>query len=93
MSNEMGGSMRDVMPGVAGFIDACRVAFGAEEVDGWIRAGMKDGTFWAEEAGHTVGVKPEESTNRMNVGQWLEGCKLIEQDRMRRVAADKKGRW
>lgn len=93
MSGEVGGSMRDAMPNVAAFIDACRVSFGVAEVDGWIRAGTKDGTFWAAENGYTVGVKPAESTDRTNAGQWLEGCKLIEQDRMRREAADKKRRW
>lgn len=82
--------MRDAMPNVAAFIDACRVSFGAAEVDGWIRAGLKDGTFWAEESGHRVGVRQAESTDRTNAGQWLDGCKLIKQDQRRRELADKK---
>jgi hypothetical protein len=93
MSGEVGGSMRDAMPNVTAFIDACRVSFGAVEVDGWIRAGLKDGTFWAAENGHTVGVKPVESTDRMNAGQWLKGSETIELDRVRRLAADKGRRW
>lgn len=84
--------MRDVMPGVAGFVDACRDAFGVEEVDGWIRAGLKDGTFWAEENGHTVGVRPPESGNRTSAEQWLKGSETIDLDRLRRLAADMKSR-
>jgi hypothetical protein len=32
-----------------------RAAFGREEVDGWIRAGLQDGSFRASENGHQVG--------------------------------------
>ncbi len=80
------------MPGVSGFVDACRDAFGVAEVDGWIRAGLKDGTFWAEENGYTVGVRPPESGNRTSAEQWLKGSETIELDRLRRLAADRESR-
>lgn len=92
MSAAENGSMREAMPQVTEFIDACRDAFGAADVDRWIRAGLKDGTFWAEEAGHTVGVKPAESPDRISLGEWLKGTELIEWDQARRKAADAKSR-
>lgn len=92
MSADENGSMREAMPQVTEFIDACRDAFGVAEVDGWIRAGLKDGTFWAEEGGYTVGVRQAESADRVNAGDWLRGSELIELDRKRRVAVDAKGR-
>lgn len=92
MSVGENGSMREAMPQVAEFIDACRDAFGTAEVDGWIRAGLQDGTFWAEENGHTVGVRQPESPDRVSLGQWLKGNELIEWDRKRRAVVDAKGR-
>jgi hypothetical protein len=47
--------MRQRMPKVTAWIDALRDAFGRDEVDGWIRDGMANGTFRAEENGHVVG--------------------------------------
>lgn len=83
--------MRDSMPEVTGFIDVCREAFGVAQVNGWIRAGLKDGSFWAEEGGHTVGVKPVEAVSYTTADQWLKGSELIELDKRRRAAADAKG--
>jgi hypothetical protein len=54
-----GGSMRDRMPQCAAFVDAFREAFGAAEVTEWVRSGIARGTFYAEEAGHTIG-KPND---------------------------------
>ena len=49
--------MREAMPSVAQFIDAMREAFGAEEIDGQIRRGMKgEPVFHAEEGGRSVGT-------------------------------------
>lgn len=50
--------MRDAMPGCAAIMDDLRSAFGAAEVDGWIRDGLRTGTFHAVEGEHTVG-KPQ----------------------------------
>lgn len=47
--------MRQLMPKVTAWIDALREAFGRDEVDGWIRDGLANGTFHAEENGHVVG--------------------------------------
>lgn len=54
-------SMREAMPKTAAFIDDLRAAFGAELIDGQMRAALTDGkpTFWASENGHQVGVKPD----------------------------------
>lgn len=48
--------MRQAMPKVAEFIDACREVFGDEPVHRAIRNGMAGGTdFYASEGGHTLG--------------------------------------
>ncbi len=49
---------RAAMPLVTAWIDDLRGAFGAEIIDGQIRAATRDGlpTFYASEAGKTVGV-------------------------------------
>ena len=49
--------MRDKMPLVATWFDDLRAAFGKEVIDSGIRLGIKNGTFYATEKGHTVGVK------------------------------------
>ena len=50
--------MREAMPKVAEFIDACREAFGDEAVHRAIRNGMAGGTdFYASEGGHTIGCQ------------------------------------
>lgn len=52
------------MPTVAGWLDDLRAVFGTEEVDGWIRVGLAQGTFYAEENGHVVGVEQDHSGYR-----------------------------
>lgn len=52
--------MRARMPTVAAFIDELRAAFGKDEVDGWIRAGLRNGSFRAEENGHVIGGQRRE---------------------------------
>ena len=50
-------SMRDKMPGVSAFIDAMREAFGKEEIDKQIRAGLKgEPVFYARENGYVLGT-------------------------------------
>lgn len=50
-------SMRDSMPTVAAWIDDLRAAFGADQVNGSIMAGLAGlPTFYAEEAGHQLGT-------------------------------------
>lgn len=49
--------MRKEMPDTAAFVDAMRQAFGGDVIDDAIRAGMRgETTFWASEAGRTVGT-------------------------------------
>lgn len=52
------GRMRSAMPTVAGWIDELRQAFGADQVDPSIRAGLRGepNKFWAKEGGHQLGV-------------------------------------
>lgn len=57
----MSGSMRDRMPECAAFIDDLRRVFGAEDVNGWITRGIRDGTFYASENGHEIG-KPADTS-------------------------------
>lgn len=56
------GRMREAMPTVAGWIDELRRAFGADQVDPSIRAGMRGepNRFWAMEGGHELGTQFEE---------------------------------
>lgn len=57
----MAKSLRETMPETAAFIDACREAFGIENVDPSIKAGIEgQPTFWACENGITVGTKSED---------------------------------
>lgn len=52
--------MREAMPGIAGWIDGLRDAFGADSVDGQIRKGMRgEPTFCAIENGQEVGRRSE----------------------------------
>jgi len=54
---KVSGSMRDRMPATAAFIDDLREAFGAGQIDGAIRSGMKGRPhFWASENGNTIGT-------------------------------------
>ncbi len=51
------GSMREQMPVVTAWIDQMRAAFGAQHIDGVIKAGMRgEPVFFASENGHTVGT-------------------------------------
>lgn len=51
-------NLRAAMPKTAAWIDALRAAFGADQIDASIRAGMKGGTaFHASENGHEIGSK------------------------------------
>lgn len=46
------------MPETAAFIDACRDAFGADEINASIKAGLAGKpTFYASENGRTVGTQ------------------------------------
>lgn len=50
--------MRQAMPKVAEWIDACREAFGAETINRAIRNGMAGGTdFYASEGGNVIGCQ------------------------------------
>lgn len=59
MSEQGNGSMREAMPAVAAFIDGLRDAFGADQVDPSIRAGLRGepNKFWASEAGVELGTQ------------------------------------
>lgn len=51
-------NLRAAMPCTAAWIDALRAAFGADQIDPSIRAGMKGGcAFHACENGHEIGGK------------------------------------
>ncbi len=58
MSERGNGSMREAMPTVAGWIDDLRSAFGADQVDPSIRAGLRGepNRFWAKEGAHELGT-------------------------------------
>lgn len=58
MSEQGNGSMREAMPAVAAFIDGLREAFGADQVDPSIRAGLRGepNRFHAREGAHELGT-------------------------------------
>jgi len=64
--SESKGSMRGEMPTVAAFIDDLRAAFGADQVDPSIRAGLRGepNKFWAREGGHELGTQFEPTGKR-----------------------------
>ena len=50
--------LRQAMPKVAEWIDACREAFGAETINRSIRNGLAGGTdFYAREGGNVIGCQ------------------------------------
>ena len=59
MSEQSKRPMREVMPTVTAFIDDLREAFGADQVDPSIRAGMRGepNRFFAREGGHELGTQ------------------------------------
>jgi len=61
--------LRQTMPTVAAWIDELREAFGADQINPSIKAGM-DGqpTFWAEENGQQVGTKPRKRVEKPSCG-------------------------
>lgn len=59
-------NLRTEMPTCAQFIDDLRTAFGDQAVNGWIRAGMADGSFHASENGHTIGGALVEPANAVS---------------------------
>jgi hypothetical protein len=51
-------SLRDQMPQVTAFVDDLRAAFGAGEIDGAIRAGLRGRPFfYAREGDHELGTR------------------------------------
>jgi hypothetical protein len=56
--------MRDKMPTVAAFIDELRAALGVDVVDEAIRRGLRNGTFYAREAGFEVGAPVVDEPDR-----------------------------
>lgn len=58
MSKPMRQNLRDCMPQTAAFIDFCREAFGAEQINAEIKKGMAGlpGHFHASENGQTAGT-------------------------------------
>jgi hypothetical protein len=63
--------MRLAMPTVAAFVDGLRAAFGADEVDGWIRDGLKRRSgagFYASEAGAQIGQRVQAQGARHGAG-------------------------
>jgi len=51
----MSGSLRDVMPQCAAWIDDLREAFGRDAIDQAIRDGLRRGGFCCQENGETYG--------------------------------------
>ena len=52
------GNLRETMPTVAGWIDELRDAFGADDINASIRAGLQgQPTFYASEGGIEVGTR------------------------------------
>lgn len=63
-------SLREAMPIVTEFIDACREAFGAEMVNTQIRLGMQGAeTFYASENSIEIGTKFKEPKVFLTVDQ------------------------
>ena len=60
------GRMREAMPTVAAFVDGLREAFGADQVDRSIRAGLRGepNKFWAREGAHELGTPFEREVGR-----------------------------
>lgn len=80
-------NLRQAMPQTAGFIDAMRAAFGADQIDTSIRAGMKGGTaFYASENSHEIGRNDE------RVGIPLSQCVLKRNDASNEAASAKNAR-
>jgi hypothetical protein len=83
----MSRNLRTEMPGTAAWIDTLRAAFGADQIDPSIRAGMKGGTsFHASENGHEIGRKDEMA------GIPLSQCQLTRDEAFSEAASAKNAR-
>lgn len=57
MTEKRPANLRSQMPGVTAWIDSLRDAFGAEEINAFIKSGMAGvPVFYASENGHQVGT-------------------------------------
>lgn len=80
------GNLRETMPTVAGWVDDMRTAFGAEAINGAIRAGLQgQPTFWASENGVEIGTRDERR------GITLNRIRLASDDRAQDEAMKKGG--
>ena len=71
----MSKNLRAEMPETAAFIDACRAAFGAEQINASIKAGLAgQPTFYARENGHEIGTRaPYSAENSIKLSDTLIG--------------------
>jgi len=68
--------LRLAMPGVAGFIDDLRAAFGASGIDAAIKGGMQGrDTFWAREGGQEIGRRAAEGQG-ITYGQYFHDIRV-----------------
>ncbi|WP_341674968.1 hypothetical protein [Niveibacterium sp. SC-1] len=79
--------MREKMPLCAEWVDALREAFGADEINTAMRAGLKDGSCWFREGEHYVG-KPgaEEASERLSAEHGVSGDALVVSTAAQRAA-------
>lgn len=65
------GFMREAMPVVSAWIDDLRLAFGRDDVTRWVREGLADGTFYAAENGHEIGVLAPAPENAISLAEMV----------------------
>lgn len=65
-------SVRNDMPKVMAWIDGLREAFGADLINGQVRAGMQGiPGFHASEAGHEIGTRPVQRGTEISAAQMV----------------------
>ena len=74
--------MRDQMPKVTEFVDACREVFGANVVNSSIRDGMAGlPSFFAEEGGFSIGTKDRDPAFSVTGNQLVSSLKTSSREK------------
>lgn len=87
----MSTSIRQSMPRVAEFIDACRLVFGKDKINASIRAGMNGHpAFYASEGGVEIGTRDTTKYFSVDPENWFSTARLAEYEQQHKSEVAKR---